>query len=235
MKHFFVLTSFLFFWNTTTAFAQEGNSQSYNVSIVDDKDTETCVILDRSIKVNDVHPLMDQFEAESENYITWLYSLNKIWQMDSTFLPGPKVITKESLVFTITKNGKTRFDTLNNAVDPDKYIPNFEANGSWISKTKRPYFNRIDIEKQGSLPRGSMSYIEAKRKKMECGVLVAKPRSKVTVLIKNLKGETLTVLCDEYRLKGWSNFKWKRGGYPRGKYLLSFEVDGQLMTQKFKI
>ena len=87
---------------------------------------------------------------------------------------------------------------------------------------------------QGSLPEGSMMWLEDKNWGLKFGVLVPTRKTHVHIVITNKKGEEVSTIVNKELRKGWNNFKWKRNRNPHGVYNIQVTMDGHTMTQNFE-
>jgi len=154
---------------------------------------------------------------------------------------------KAPIVFTIIEEGQMRYATINNIVvieEKDNANENNDgySDGGWDIFGIRKGIAKLRVKGmlknqniQGDLPKGSMSFIDISRNRMKCGVNVPTSSAYVKIDINDLDGNLIATLVDDELRKGWNNYKWVRGDYPKGKYQLSISVDDQTQTQNFKL
>jgi hypothetical protein len=147
---------------------------------------------------------------------------------------------KTPITFTIKEEGQMRYVTINNVVEIEEKFENDHNNDGWdflgirksIAKIRKKGLLK-DRDIQGDLPKGSMTFINASRNRLKCGVNVPQSSAYVKIDANDLEGNLIATLVDDELRKGWNNYKWTRGDHPKGKYQLSISVDDQ--TQNFKV
>ena len=246
MKKLTIIASFLVITTFVNAQAP-AEKQNYKVS------------LDAQNEVNKAHPYIDHYSSEDDMYIAWLYSINKKNMKNMPQFANPAVIVSDSegnnsLIFTLENENGIKYDTVRNSVHVihenkgqsimdklrqlSKIFENIGDEGwSLIDKNKYRYYNREERnlqDLQGSLPKGSMMYLEDKNWGLKFGVLVPEQKAQVKVTIYNKGGEQVDTIVDKELRRGWNNFKWKRKKLPHGIYNISVTVDGHTMTQNFE-
>lgn len=200
--------------------------------------------LDASNPINAAHQYIDFFSTQDDNYIKELYANNISNMMDHTDLMNPAKLVKNSdgnnsLVFGVHRNGEFRLDTLRNTVHPHSigYNDNdYCIVKNVIGKIRAKFAtNNLTIKSiEGRLPKGGMAWLSPKRKRIEFGILVPDINAQVSITIKNKAGKVIDTIVDEKLSKGWNNYEWKRGYYPKGKYKITYTMNGQSMSQMFK-
>lgn len=204
------------------------------------EDRAYSVQLDADIKVNANHKYIDFFSLQNEDYIQGLYKTNQINMKEHTELMNPAKLVKHSggnnsLIFTVHRNGVTYLDTLRNSLHPHEIESGSDFLGirKWFAKLVAK--NHISVESiEGSLPKGGMTWISAKRQKVEFGILVPEVSADVTIILQDENNEVIAIIIDDVLRKGWNNYKWERGTFPKGKYKITFTMNGQTMSQMFK-
>lgn len=238
MKYLNLIIAFLFIHSLSAQYSDNDNTVVFNYDI------EYDVALDTAIAVNKNHELSDYILAQEEDYIEWLYRLNekKNRSARKEVLKANIINDKgqgNSLIFTLTKNGEMRYDTIANMVEINveskpKKIGFFRKLWNKISMPNvRKILDNQNI--QGSLPEGCMSWVSVSRGRLKCGVEIVQPSSEVTMVLKNNNDEVVYTFADGILHRGWNNYKWNRENHKKGTYLLSITVDGQSMTQNVKI
>ena len=212
-------------------------------------DGDMTITLDRLIEINDKHVMMDKFEANNEEYITWLYYMNVRNNENNRKRNSQKKSTKivrhsganNSLVFTIQKGNEISYDTLRNTIlISDDDDDGFDTGGGFLGIKKlfakwrglRSYKNQ---NLQGDLPKGSSVFLSPQRKGLKCGVLVPSKKAKVKIEISDKNGVVVAILVNDNLNKGWNNYKWKRKDNRRGVYKLSVYVDEYMLSQNFRM
>lgn len=244
MKQITIITSFLLITTFVNAQAT-AQKQNYQVS------------LDTQIAINNAHPYIDLFSSKDDLYIAWLYATNKKNMKNTPKYANPAVIVDDSdgnnsLIFTLANENGIRYDTLRNSVHEvyesrSQSLLNklrglskiFGKDGGWsmIGKKKYSYRNNdmLDFQDlQGSLPEGSMMYLEDKNWGLKFGVKISEFQSQVKITITNEAGSQVSTVVDKELRRGWNNFKWKRKQLPHGMYNISVTIDGHTMTQNFE-
>ncbi len=244
MKKITIITSFLCITTFVNAQATV-QKQNYQVS------------LDAQMAVNKAHPYIDLFSSKDDLYIAWLYATNKKNMKNTPKYANPAVIVDDSegnnsLIFTLENENGISYDTLRNSVHEvyesrSQSLLNkirgltkiFGNDDGWsmIGKNKYSYrdSDMRDLQDlQGSLPEGSMMYLEDKNWGLKFGIKVAELKSQVKVTITNEAGNQVSTIVEKELRRGWNNFKWKRKNLPHGVYNISVTVDGHTMTQNFE-
>jgi len=233
-----------------TAQLSSQNNEAFRKHIKALEDNNVKVSIDSNNKVNDAHPYIEFFMDQDASYLAWLHTTNTInMQLHNTEdYYGPRRILRNSggnntLIFTLTQDGVTTYDTLRNSIHPNYVGEGKEKEDGWdifgIRKTIAKWRSMDAIEDKnirGDLPKGSMIYVSVNgRKEVEIGVLVVAPKSAVTIEIINNKNQVIKTLVDEGIPKGWAGYKWNRGSSPRGKYEVKVTVDGKSLSQDVKV
>ncbi len=234
MKYLNLAIAFLMLNSLSAQYSESENTVVFHYDI------DYKVELDTTISLNRDHVLSDYIVDQGEDYVEWVYRLNEQRNKSSkkgtfkTNLVNDKGV-QNSLVFSLTKNGEMRYDTLSNMVDINMH-----------SKPKkmgffRKLWNRITmpnvrnlLDKQdikGSLPEGCMSWVSVSGSRLKCGVEIIKASSEVTMVLKSKNDEIIHSFAQGTLHRGWNNYKWNRGDHKKGTYILSITVDGQTMTQ----
>lgn len=213
-----------------------------DVSDIYEKDTD--VTLDQSLTLNAKHPYIDQFLDQDDTYVKWLYFANvkneQIAHANGDHTSNKSTDGNSDLVFTVTRNGETEYDTVRNSIHlligDEKEEKSWDIFGIRKALAKLSAKNSIkDLDIQGDLPKGVMTYIEISRKQLKCGIDIPRSNMPLTVKILTKGGNEITTLTESSYEEGWHHFNWKRGQFKKGKYILSITADDKTMTQKFKI
>lgn len=233
----------LFLFYVCTAYMALGQDVTYSSSLNSLGDTNYSVELDANLKVNANHKYINFFSLQDAEYIKELYHINLMNMKDHPELMNPAKLVKQSegnnsLIFKVHKNGVIYMDTLRNSLHPD-YEVQFDSGGGFLG-IKR-WFARMLAKKhisvetiEGRLPKGGMTWISAKRKKVEFGIFVPDVKADVTILLQDKNNNTISIIVDKILDKGWNNYEWTRGEFPKGKYKISYTMNGKSMTQMFK-
>lgn len=225
----------------TNLSAQYSESES---SIMFNYDIDYEVQFDTSIMINSDHVYSQYLSEQDDEYIQWVYQLNEQRNKsikkegDKTSILSNKA-EKNSLIFTLIKDGEIRFDTLSNLVEINldskpKKIGFFAK--LW-NKIRMPSISKVldDQNIQGSLPEGCMTWVNPNSRRLKCGLEIVQPSSEVTMVLINDEGEIVHTFADAILFRGWNNYRWNRENHRKGKYTLSVTVDGVCMTQDVKI
>ena len=248
----------------TTVFAQSNHWFQKLINDYD-PENKIEVSVERAVGQNENHPYMDLISQKDKQFVKWLYFINihnaenpnsgenivvvhkseSEGNSSNSLSDQPKVSRakngKDPIVFTIIEEGEMRYDTVNNIVTIEEDY-DMSASDGWdifgirkaIAK-KRTKGLLEDINVQGDLPKGSMSFIEMSRSRMKCGVNVSTSSAYVKIDVSDLEGNLIATLVDAELSQGWNNYKWTRGNHPKGRYQLSISVDDQTQTQHFKV
>ena len=244
-----IITSIISCIALANIFAQlsSQNNAAFRQHIKSLQDSNVIVTIDPNNNVNATHPYIDFFSMQDNNYLGWLYTTNTINMKlnNPKDYNGPRKILSNSngnntIIFQLTQNGVVSYDTLRNSIHPkigEEEEDGWDFLGIRKAVTKWRGMDALkDRNIRGDLPKGSMVYIEMNgRKEVEVGVLVASPRSDVTIEIINKYHQIVATLVDDGLKKGWSGYKWNRGETPRGKYSVKITVDGRSLMQDIKI
>lgn len=233
----------LFFFYMCTAYMALGQDIMIDSSPKTIDDTNYSVVLNENIKVNANHKYINFFSLQDEEYIKALYQTNLMNMKDHPELMNPAKLVKRSegnnsLIFTVYKNGVTYMDTLRNSLHPN-YEVQFDNGGGFLGIKK--WFAKMIAKRhisvasiEGRLPKGGMTWLSAKRTKVEFGIFVPDVKAVVTILLQDKNDNTISIIVDEVLAKGWNNYEWTRGEFPKGKYKISYTMNGKSMTQMFK-
>lgn len=227
MKKITIIASFLLITTFVNAQAS-AKKQNYQVS------------LDAQNSINKAHPYIDLYSYKDDLYIAWLYATNKKNMKNTPKYANPAVIVDDSegnnsLIFTLENENGVKYDTLRNSIHD--FRPGEKDSWSFVQELKERFFGQDDFGTQnlkGSLPEGSMMWLEDKNWGLKFGVKVAALKSHVKITITNEAGNQVSTVVDKELRRGWNNFKWKRKKLPHGVYNISVTVDDHTMTQNFE-
>lgn len=238
MKYFNLIIALLCITNLAAQYSESENTIMFNYDI----DYE--VQFDTSLAVNSDHVYSEYLSTQDDEYVQWVYQLNEQRNKSIRSQEGKSSIVsdkeeKNSLIFTLVKNGEVRYDTVSNLVEinlgkkPNK-IGFFRK--LW-NKIRMPNVGNILDEQNlvGSLPKGCMSWVNANDRRLKCGVEIIQPSSDVTMVLFNDKGSVVHTFADETLYRGWNNYRWNRGDHKKGIYTLKITVDGESLSQDVKI
>lgn len=197
-----------------------------------DPNNEIEVAVIKNTGNNSEHPLIDFIVSKDEEFIKWMYFVNKKHHNTNNMNSNEDF---SPITYTVTREGVTSIETIDNCVV-------LETEQEWDFLGIRKAIGKIRsldaLEKQnlrGDLPEGAMTWISANKKRLKCGVNVPSTNAHVTIQIKSPKGEVIATLVDDELSKGWSNYKWNRVMRKKSTYELHVTVDGQTMIQDFRI
>jgi len=222
----------------STCLLEAQDNDGYSVMNIDTSDIR--IKLDPNNPVNARHEYIDYFSSQDENYILSLYGINKSHMVDHPDLMNPAKLVKHSegnnsLIFTVQKNGESSLDTLRNSLHPHSIGKAKDFLGIRKLLAKCRVKNNLTISSiDGKLPKGGMTWISPKRKKVKFGILIPNIEAEVKILILDKKENIISTVVDDVLRKGWNNYEWERGTNPKGKYKIIYIMDGQSMSQKFK-
>lgn len=231
MKYLILILVLLSFNSLQAQYSEIDNTVVFNYDI------DYSVELDTTISINRDHKLSNYIADQGKDYVEWVYRLNEQRNKSTAF--DANLINdngdQNTLVFTLTENGETTFDTLVNKVNINinskpKKIGFFRRLWHKIRMPNiRSLINKIDIE--GSLPEGCMSWTNVSGSRLKCGVEIVKPSSTVSIFLKDRNKQVVYTFVEGTLHRGWNNYEWNRGDYDKGLYFLEITVDGQTMTQ----
>lgn len=176
---------------------------------------------------NKTHPYYEYFKNKDDDYIKWLY-------FGCVSNPSGSIFSKEIsskgknesglLIFKITKQGNSRYDTIRNCVHPSAY--EIERDPGWESI----------VPIHGKLPNGVWSTLD-NDPKGNTGVTLHVKETPVNAKLEIVteEGESVRTLVDNYLEKGTYDFSWNPNSVKPGSYLLHSAIDGQFMIQRIHV
>lgn len=173
-----------------------------------------------SSSFNKAHPYYEFFRTQDEDYIKWLY------YGCTSSRTSYKDLGKESgpLIFRITKDGSSRYDTILNCVHPSIYETDRES--GWESI----------IPIHGALPNGVWGNLENNPKgNTNVALYVQKKPVNAKIEVLTEEGELVSTLVEAYLEQGEYDFTWRPISVDPGSYLLYTRIDEGLMIQRIQV
>lgn len=176
---------------------------------------------------NKAHPYYEYFKTKDTDYIKWLYygcASKQEQSMYSKQMSTNSNTESGFLIFKITNEGNSRYDTIRNCVHPGTY--EVERDPGWESI----------IPIHGKLPDGVWSTLDNNPKgNTEVTLHVKETPINAKLEIVTEEGESVRTLVDDYFEKGTYDFSWNPKSVDPGSYLLHTAVDGQFMIQRIHV
>ena len=181
--------------------------------------SRTPIIKLSSNNFNLEHPYYKLLAKKDADYIEWLY-----YRCASKTIQADAALESKPLVFSITYDGVTRFDTIANCVQFKVY----EDERTAVWKNEVPIYGSLPSNVKGVLTNVLDEGCQLK-------LNVENDTVDANIYILNEEGEHVRTLANKKLRAGEYNFNWDANEIKEGRYLLYANIDNHLVIYQIEV